>query len=202
MSRIGEAYMALLREWTTRAGKPWPVQFNHSAGLNVRSRSDCTDVLENLTPPLQLKAGNQKPVSMAMAALFDNKLFNYPYKDEVRAVALKRTSRGITEHMFKTYDYALVFTGRDYETTLRIRQALLTKGGSSLVPRGKCRVIHLGSYLGDDGKTVEITPPAKEADGTDSRPKYNKTVSLIKMSMKAFLKNELGWVQPPQGAAG
>jgi hypothetical protein len=201
MSRIGEAYVSLLRDWTARTGNQWPVKLDHSAGLNVRNGSDCAELLENLTPPLKLKPGNQKPVWTAMAALFDNKLFDYPYKDEIRDTALRRTSRGITEQMFKRYDFVLVFTGRDYETTLRIRQALVNKGGQSLVPRGKCRVVHLGSYLGEDGKTVDIIPPAKEADGTDSRVKYNKTVSLVKMSTKAFLKIELGWEQPSKGTA-
>jgi hypothetical protein len=201
MSKVGEAYVHLLQEWTIRTGNQWPVQIDHSAGIGVRNGSDCAGMLESLTPPIKLQQGNQKPNWTAMAALFDNKLFNYPYKDEVRNTALRRTSRGITEQMFKKYDFVLVFTGRDYETTLRIRQALVKKGGQSLVPKGRCRVIHLGSYLGDDSKTVEILPPAKDADGTDSRVKYNKTVSLIKMSTKAFLKKELRWVQPLQGAA-
>jgi hypothetical protein len=202
MSRVGADYMSLLREWTTRTENRWPVHHIHSAGLGVKSRSDCTDVLESLKPPLKMIQGNQKPNETAMAALFDNKLFNYPYKDEIKNMALKQTSRGITQNMFKTYDYILVFTGRDYETVIRIKEALTTKGGQSLVPRRKCRVVHLGSYLGEDGKTVQITPPAPKADGTTDRVKFNKTVSLIKLSTKTFLKNELGWVQPPKGAAG
>jgi hypothetical protein len=202
MSRVGADYVSLLREWTTRTENRWPVRLVHSAGLNVKSRSDCTDVLESMKPPLKMLQGSQKPNGTAMAALFDNKLFNYPYKDEIREAALKRTSRGIAQNMFKTYDFILVFTGRDYETVIRIKEALMAKGGQSLVPKRKCRVVHLGSYLGEEGKTVEIIPPAKNKDGTNDRVKFNKTVSLIKMSTKSFLKTELGWVQPPKGAAG
>jgi hypothetical protein len=195
-SRVAEAYVQLVREWTVRTDGHWRIKLNHSAGLTVERRSDCTNVLESLTPPLKMIPGNEKPNWTAMAALFDNGLFSYPYKKVVRDAALSRMSRGVSENLFNTYDFILVFTGREYENLIRLKQALSVNGGASRVPKGKCRIIHLGSYLSKGGKPVEIFPARKNPDGTHSRENWNKTVSNIKMATKVFLKREMSWVQP------
>ncbi|KAF2429002.1 hypothetical protein EJ08DRAFT_591503 [Tothia fuscella] len=195
-SRVAEAYVKLVQEWTVRTHGDWRIKLDHSAGLGVRNGSDCMGALESIKPALTLRPGNDKPNETAMAALFDNKLFNHPYKKVIRDTALTRTSRGVTEKLFKTYDFVLVFSGRDYEAVAKLKQALTEKGGVSLVPKGKCRVIQVGSYLAKNGKPVDIWPARKNADGTHSRETWNSTVSNLKIAIKAFLKSELGWVQP------
>jgi protein-tyrosine-phosphatase len=195
-SKVAEAYTKLLGEWTTRAGGAWRIKFAHSAGFMVRNRSDCSGVLENFRPPLDkpIKAGKVPPNCTAMAALFDNGLFNYPYKTTIRDATLSQRSRGLGQDLFSKYDFILVFTGREYENLLRLKKALIEKNGKTAAPKGKGRILHLGSYLSKDGKTIEIVDAPKDKNGKDSRANWNKTVANIKMSIKLFLKRELGWV--------
>ena len=89
-------------------------------------------------------------------------------------------SRGINENIFKTYDYILVFVGREYASLQQFREVLVSSKGKEM--NGKARVLHLGAYLGKPSKTVEITDAAKEKDGLQSRANWNKTTSQIKVS--------------------
>ena len=82
-SKVAEAYTKLLREWTVRTGGTWPVRFAHSAGIRVKNRSDCVDVIQTLKPPVDMSAGGYSPLKIAMDSVFDNKFFNYPYKKDV-----------------------------------------------------------------------------------------------------------------------
>lgn len=197
-SKVAEAYINLLREWTTSASGEWRIKFAHSAGMMVQNRGDCNSVLESFRPPLTMpmKAGNLPPNWTAMAALFDNGLFNYPYKTTIRDATLSQRSRGLKQDLFSKFDFILVFTGREYENLLRLKKALIEKNGNAAAPKGKGRILHLGSYLSKDGKTVEILDAQKDKDGKDIRANWNKTVANIKLSIKPFLKRELGWVQP------
>lgn len=84
-SKVAEGYTKLLREWTVLTGGSWAVRFAHSAGLRVRARSDCVEVLQNLKPSFTMSAGASSPSPAALASLFDNKFFNYDYKPGIIA---------------------------------------------------------------------------------------------------------------------
>lgn len=202
-SRVAEAYMQLIREWTIRSKGTWHVKDVHSAGLMVKSQSDCVEVLQKLQPPLKqhFLPGGEKPTWTGMASLFDNSFFNYPYKKNVRDKALVAKSRGIRQNIFSEYDWILVFTGRESENLLRLKKALIDKNGKGAAPKGKGRVLHLGGYLGRKGESREIVNASKNKDGTESRENWNKTTASIKMAIRWFLRRELDWVQPAKGAA-
>ena len=83
--------------------------------------------------------------------------------------------------MFKYYDFILVFTGREYENLLSLREALVQANGPSIAPPGKGRMIHLGAYLDRKNKPVEIVDAPKGNDGKPSRANWNATTSQIKV---------------------
>ncbi|KAI0805409.1 hypothetical protein GGR55DRAFT_655011 [Xylaria sp. FL0064] len=195
-SRVAEAYTKLLREWTVRTGGKWPVAFAHSAGFFVEDRSDCINVLKRLNQqsPQEFTRWSGPPLEVAMAALFENKWFNYPYKAQIKDAMMAQRSRGITKNIFKV-DYVLVFTRREYNNLLQLRKALLGLYGTSTVPEGKGRIVHLGQYL-VQGKTRDIYDAMKDSNGNLSRENWNKTVGQIKTAVKGFLKEELNWKRP------
>lgn len=201
-SLIAEAYINLLRGWTLGTGGRWMVQVAHSAGFFVRSRSEVADTISGmkvLYPSYQLgiKEGFSPPNPTALAALFDNKLFNYPYKQDTKKSIESRLSRGITKNIFKTYDYVLVFTDREEHNLIRLRQLLINNNGRDAVTANrKGKVMHLGRYLSSDRALREIVKPTNEGD----RDQWNAKVDQIKTSVKAFLTRELDWKQPLKGA--
>lgn len=201
-SVVAEAYTKLLAEWTVRTGGDWRVKVAHSAGFFTRSRSDVVDSINGiqfLHPSYQLgiKEGKAPPQPTSLAALFDNKLFDHPYKQDVKQEIEFRRSRGITKTIFKTYDYILVFTDREEDNLIRLRKLLInTNGKDAVTARRKGKVMHLGRYLTTDGARREIVAPKNDGD----RDQWNAKVSQIKTSIKAFLKGELDWSQPPKGA--
>jgi protein-tyrosine-phosphatase len=201
-SRVAEAYVQLVREWTTRTQGDWRVKTCHSAGMMVKSHSDCIAVLEGLQPPLKqtFMGGGVKPNWTGMATLFDSPFFNYPSKNEIRDIALSRGSRGIRQNIFSEYDFILVFTGRENENLTRLKKVLVEKNGKDAAPKGKGRVLHLGAYLGAKGEIREIVDAPKNKDGTDSKENWNKTTAAIKLAIKSFLKRELDWAQPAKQA--
>ncbi|KAI3390382.1 hypothetical protein diail_9877, partial [Diaporthe ilicicola] len=199
---VAEAYTKLLREWTVRAGGDWRVKVAHSAGFFVRSRSEVVDTINGLKfshPSYQLNIanGNAPPQPTPLAALFDNKLFDYPYKNDIMKEVESKRSRGISKTIFRAYDYILVFTDRDEDNMVRLRKTLVNSQGKGTVtakPRG--RVMHLGRYLTPDGMRKEIVTPKNDVD----REQWNAKVAQIKTAVKAFLKKELDWKQPPPGS--
>ncbi|KAI1369461.1 hypothetical protein F5Y08DRAFT_293356 [Xylaria arbuscula] len=199
-SRVAEAYTKLVREWTVRTGGISPVSFVHSAGFFAEDRSDCNDVLKrlDLQSTMEFSRLNRPPLEVAMAALFENKYFNYPYKAQIRQAMMAQRSRGVTKNIFKV-DYILVFTRREYNNLLQLRKALSGLYGATAVPEGKGHIIHLGQYLAQ-GKTVEILDAMKDNNGNPSRENWNKTVGQIKTAVKGFLKEELNWKQPERFA--
>ncbi|KAI1265991.1 hypothetical protein F5Y18DRAFT_384195 [Xylariaceae sp. FL1019] len=201
-SRVAEGYTKLLREWTERTGGRWPVKFAHSAGFFVENRSDLIGVLSTLDlrwpESHNFSQGNKPPVEVPMSALFDSKFFNYPYKAQVRSAMMAQMSRGITKNIFKV-DYVLVFTRREYKNLALLRKTLLSLYGTTVVPEGKGMIVNLGHYLGQ-GKKREILDAKKEEHNNFSRENWLVTISDIKMAIKAFLKQELDWIQPEPGA--
>jgi len=81
-SKVAEAYMKLVREWTVGTGGKWRIRFTHSAGMKVKARCDCVNMLENLKRPMEMRDGNQVPDKTALESLFDNQYFvswrNFP----------------------------------------------------------------------------------------------------------------------------
>lgn len=84
--------------------------------------------------------------------------------------------------MFKTYDFILVFTGREYENLLLLKKALVQANGSGIAPADKGRIIHLGAYLEKKNTPLEIVDAPKGEDGKASRASWNATTSMIKVS--------------------
>ena len=83
-SKIAEGYVKLVREWSVRTGGTWRIKCAHSAGMRVRNRSDCSEMLTGLKPPVPISDGNRRPNETAMISLFDNKYFDYPYKAGIK----------------------------------------------------------------------------------------------------------------------
>ncbi|EON98835.1 hypothetical protein UCRPA7_5629 [Phaeoacremonium minimum UCRPA7] len=198
-----EALTKLLREWTVRTGGDWRIKLIHSAGFFVKSRSEVTDIIDGLkyTYPsykMGLSEGNAKPKAVASAAVFDNKLYDYPYKKAIQEEISARRSRGLSKDVFKTYDYIIVFTSREHDNMVKLRKALTARDGKEAAPKGMGRVLHLGHYLTLDGIPREIVDAPKNKDGTESRDNWNWKVSQMKTAIKGFLKQEMRWTQPPQ----
>jgi hypothetical protein len=143
-------------------------------------------------------AGEKAPKDVALAALFDNKFFNYSYKEKIKQSIKQQTSRGLTHSAFLKYDYLVFFNYSDMASMERLKHAVLDKHGDKAVAKGKAEPILLGKY--GKSKWSEIWEPSKQKDGSLSRQDWNRTVSNIKISFKGFLKKELAWVQPPKGA--
>jgi hypothetical protein len=97
-SKVAEAYANLLREWTVRTGGQCRVNTAHSAGIQVRDRSDCVDYLEKLKTPVPMSSGNKPPLDIAMASVFDNKYFDYPYKAAIKDQMAKVRRLYLMEH--------------------------------------------------------------------------------------------------------
>ncbi len=198
-SVVGEAVAKLIGLETQLAGRDWRVAKIHSAGFFVKNRSDVVDVVSSLDysyPSWKkpISNGGQAPQEVALAAVFDNKSYNYPFKEKTRSALVKHQSRGMTKDTFKRYDFILVFTNRDHDNTVKLKQALRSTAGETLVVKNKGRIVHLGAYLRKDGPPKEIAIPKKNADGTDSRYHWNGKVAEIKTAIKAFLKQEMKWV--------
>jgi hypothetical protein len=143
---------------------------------------------------------------MAMAAVFDNKLYEYPFKQDVKTEVTARTSCGMRKDMFTRFDFIVVFALREHDNMVKLREAVrkrvAAEGG--VLPRGKGRVLQLGAYLSRrrDGGVREILTPQVTKDGKKNRENWNWKVSEIKTALKAFLKREMDWEQPDDKGAG
>jgi hypothetical protein len=200
---VAEAFVKLLGGLTLVAKRQWRISIAHSAGFFVKNRSNCADVVENLEYSYKsfkrpLEDGAKAPSALALAALFDNKSYDYPFKADIRDAMTARRSRGLRKDVFKQYDFIIVFTNRDHDNMIKLKEALRKEDGSVASARGKGRVLHLGTFLADNsgGPPREITTPPKKAGSTVSRNDWNRKVAEIKTAVKAFLKQEMGWTHP------
>lgn len=101
--------------------------------------------------------------------------------------------------MFKTYDFVVPFTNREYDNLVRLSKALVARDGKDAVTGGgKGPVIHLGAYLTLDGIPREIL--AAKGVWNSSREMWNVRCSQIRTAIKQFLTKEMGWQQPKPGA--
>ena len=162
----------------------------------MKSRGDIVEEQESIKLPMV--EGGKAPSAVALDALFDNKLFNYPYKEKIRLSTNRQRSRGLTKVTFLTYDYIILFNHNDSVRIQKLKATLRKKFGNKAVQKGKGKTILLGEY--GTSKYDEIWDPPRADGKTQSREDWNRTVSNIKVSFKGFLKEEMDWIQPSPGA--
>lgn len=189
---------------TIMAGAVWCVTNVHSAGFFCKKGNDYTSLIENLdykvgSYKLAMSKGGQPTNDVAIAAVFDNKSFAQIgkfQKETVQKQITSRVSQGIKRDVFKTYDFIIVFTNREHDNMIKLKQAVIASEGKDAASKAKGRVVHLGRYSTKDGTMKEIVDPPKNKDGTQSRDEWNKKVAQLKMAIRRFLEKELGWTIP------
>ncbi len=200
-SVIAASLMDLLKGWTLQTRGDWRIQQTHSAGFFVKKQCSCVGEIETLdfsqkTYKKLMAWGGTPAKKVAVAALLDNKSYDYPFKKTVREALAARRSRGLSRNVFKDYDFIIVLTSREHDNMVALKKALVAKDGKDAAPRGKGRVLHLGRYLAQDNIPTEIYDPSPNEDGSDSRENWNRKVSQLKTAIKAFLREEMSWSQP------
>ncbi|KAH8897863.1 hypothetical protein GQ53DRAFT_803026 [Thozetella sp. PMI_491] len=199
---VSEYLTKLMKEWTQRTGGDWRIKNINSAGFFVKHRAGYLDLIEELeykkpSHKLALRNGDSAPNKVVVDAVFDNKAFDYPFKQKYHQALMKADSKGIPKNIFKSNDFILVFTERERENMLRLRKAVLARDGAEAVPKGKGRVVHLGTYVKvSSGNVLPFEDVPKNDDGSFSREKWNTKVSELKLAIKRFLKKEMKWKQP------
>jgi hypothetical protein len=143
-SVVSQAYAELVREWSIRTGNPWRIARIHLAAICVKARGDLIDVQQSLG--IKLLPGGKSLRGVALAALFDNHLFNYPYKEKIKQSVKQQTSRGLTQLIFFKYDYLILFNYSDIARIERLKDAVLNKSGGKARPKHKAKIILLGKY--------------------------------------------------------
>jgi hypothetical protein len=189
-SKVAEAYCRLLTQWTRKAGGEWKLNKTHSAGILPQTKSAYATELVALGT--KMIHGGRQPTQVAMDSLFDNKWFEYPYKNVIKEQVSHSKSRGLAPRLFSVYDYIVVFTKGHEVKMIKLREMITEKHGNSARPKGKGKIVLLGDYL--TGK-----PGSEIFEPNETRENWNRSTSVIKGSIKSFLKKELKWVQPPLG---
>ncbi|AEO70963.1 e202bf29-9545-4954-8e64-25cf408e789f [Thermothielavioides terrestris] len=207
-SVVAEALLKLFRQLTLKDRGDWPIAVVESAGFFVKAGSDCVDLIDGLNYSFEsfkkpLIAGGQTPGKVPLAAVFDNKWCDFPFKRDVQTELAAHSSRGMRRDMFARFDFIAVFTRREHDNMIKLR-AQVTADGTAAVPRGKGRVVQLGAYLTRPGGVVrEILYPLKNGDGSKDREAWNRKVAEIKTALKKFLEQEMDWKQQlGSGTAG
>ncbi|KAK4202785.1 hypothetical protein QBC40DRAFT_275688 [Triangularia verruculosa] len=200
---IAESLLALFRELTlmSKSNTPWRIPTISSAGFFVKSSSDLVPVISSLNysyPSWKLNMATGGPgvgpKPEALRAVFDNNWANYPFKSVIRSQMSSRPSVGITKDMFEKYDYIFVFTKRDHDNMVKLKEAVtaITK------KRQKARVLHLGMYIGGEILYPKLVcgEGTKEEIEQMNRHEWNKKVAEIKTALKGFLRQEMRWQMP------
>ncbi|KAK4040616.1 hypothetical protein C8A01DRAFT_35380 [Parachaetomium inaequale] len=206
-SVIAEALLKLLGQLTLKARGDWRIAEVHSAGFFAKRKSECVDVIDGLdysdkTFRLPWRSSSKSPDAMALSAVFDNKWADYPFKEDIRNEITERTSRGMMKNVFSRFDFVFVFTIRDHDNMIKLKDALLKKEGADAAPRCKGRVLQLGTYLAQKrGQVQEILHPLEKKDPKKDREGWNKQVSEIRTALKGFLKQEMKWTPPDDKSA-
>ncbi|KAK3293820.1 uncharacterized protein B0H64DRAFT_398760 [Chaetomium fimeti] len=203
-SVVAEALVKLLAQMTQRArgGGDWRIGEVSSAGFFTKRRNQAVEAIDGLdyserSFKLPWRPGGQAPDSTALAAVFDNKWADFPFKKDIRKEMLGRTSRGVPKDVFARFDFVFVFTIREHDNMVKLKEALLRKEGPGAVPRCKGRVLQLGTYLAQKrGQVREILNPVEGGDSKKNREAWNQQVSEIRTALKGFLKQEMRWVPP------
>jgi protein-tyrosine-phosphatase len=189
-SKVAEAYCRLLYQETIQNSKQSQLKMNKidSAGILPTTNASCIQELVDLGE--KLIVGDLPPNSSAMKSVFDNKSFDFPYKEDIKKKILRSRSRGLSSVLFSRFDFIVVFTKGHEVKMIKLREILLKKHGSSARSKNKGRIVLLGDYLG--GKAGGEIYEAAENN-------WPKTTATIKLSVKALLKKEMGWIKPKQG---
>ncbi|EAQ87129.1 hypothetical protein CHGG_03748 [Chaetomium globosum CBS 148.51] len=208
-SVVAEALVKLLAQLTLRArngGGDWRIGEVSSAGFFTKRKNEAAgaiDALDYSERSFQLpwRPGGAPPDATALSAVFDNRWADYPFKKDVRKEILARTSRGVPKDVFARFDFVFVFTVREHDNMVKLKEALLRREGPGAAPRCKGRVLQLGAYLAHKrGQVREILNPVeagvKSGDLKKKREAWNQQVSEIRTALKAFLKQEMRWTPP------
>ncbi|KAK4119422.1 hypothetical protein N657DRAFT_581703 [Parathielavia appendiculata] len=203
-SVVAEALVKLLGQLTLQARGEWRVDEVRSAGFFIWDKNDCIDMTSCLNYSyksyrLPWWSGGKTPNPVALAALFDNKWCDYPFKKTIGESTAAHLSSGMTRDMFSRFDFIITFTIREHDNVIKLREAVRKeaefRGGG--LPPGKAAVLQLGTYLESRRNVIrEILHPDKVADAAKHRENWNWKVAEIKLALKAFLKRELDWAQP------
>ena len=191
-SIVAQAYTQVVRSWTVRHDpSAWRISHIHSAGIFIKAQSDIINWPDSIDPQ-KMRPGATLPNQIAIAALFENRLLNSAYKDRIRDNVSQQHSRGLSKDMFSTYDYIFVFLESEVQLLEKLREHLNAKGS-------RARIVLLGKYTASQFGNNEIREPNKANQGNaiQYRGVWNERVSRIRFALKGFLKQELGWVQPP-----
>ncbi|CAJ2513102.1 Uu.00g012210.m01.CDS01 [Anthostomella pinea] len=189
-SRVAEAYTKMLKSWalenptsgTEKGAVAWPIDFIHSAGLEVKNRSDCVEYTEAIVRVPNMTNGDQPPNITAMKALFAKTPSLPKTAMENQPLALWK-SRGLSRNMFRTYDYVVVFTRQDFNRLSALRDKL---GGE------KARLVILGRGRNNEIKEIQRLRH-------DDEEEWGRKIWEITVAVRGFLKREFGWTK--QGAA-
>lgn len=209
-SVIAEALLKLIGQLTLQQaakdqGKDssnWRIAQISSAGFFIKRRHGATDAVDKLdysekSFQLPWRPGGEPPHATAMAAVFDNKWADYPFKREVQGATMSRTSTGLPKDVFATFDFVVVFTMREHDNMVKLKQALSAKKGATPIPCGKGRVLQLGAYLGQKkGQVREIVNTVEGKNGKKNREAWNEKASDIRTALKGFLRQEMKWTAP------
>ncbi|KAK4180902.1 hypothetical protein QBC36DRAFT_319339 [Triangularia setosa] len=200
---IAESLLTLFRELTllSKSNTPWRISTISSAGFFIKSSSDLVPVISSLNYSypswkMDLKLGGPGvvPKPEALKAVFDNNWASYPFKNTIKSQISSRPSVGLTRDVFESYDYIFVFTKREHDNMVKLKEAVsaITK------ERQKARVLHLGMYLGGEIFYPKLVngKGAKEDVEQINRHAWNKKVAEIKTALKEFLKQEMRWQMP------
>ncbi|KAL2128605.1 hypothetical protein VTI74DRAFT_8943 [Chaetomium olivicolor] len=215
-SVVAEALLKLLGHLTCTLKSPshWPVAAVHSAGFFVRAHGDCAAAIDSLDYTFQSfrkgwTPGGESPAATGLAAVFENKwMAQYPFKKKVREEMEGRRSVGLRKDLFREWDFIVVFTRREESNLGKLKKALEggKEGNAAAAAGKKGKVVQLGSYLPPvGGMAREILYVKDTGDARKDRANWNMKVAEIKSALKAFLRRELGWVQPedtPVGGTG
>jgi hypothetical protein len=188
-SKVAEAYTRILLEWSKHIpnAKMLKVNMVDSAGIVIQNKAAYAQELIDLKTTLA--RGGNNPTTHALDSLFKNYTFQAPYKTAIEKQAYSSNARGLPANLFSTYDFIISFTKGHELKLIKLRELLVEKLGNSARPRGKGKIVLVADYVSGKEGTDLFEPE-------DTRDKWNRTTSFLKGCVRAFLKQELGWIEP------
>ncbi|GAM82444.1 hypothetical protein ANO11243_004240 [Dothideomycetidae sp. 11243] len=220
-SKVAEAYTRLLCDWTRRAGASPPLGAIDSAGLDVKhgsgikqfiepSRDRCPPDLPNYTAMLALldsidirdrgdrggggKGGQEKQQ--------ENDDHSPGAVVEIEGAVSRRMRvdlwtkclpRGVSDRLFRDYDYIIVFDDSTVARLDLLRQQLVAQFGACVAPVDMGRIVQLHRYSSDVFIKACGKWPLQNLPDYESWRKTNETV---KTAIENWLKSEFGWKKP------
>lgn len=194
-SRVGAAYLKMMRRSTRSAKKDCHINNIHSAGFLVKRNSDCIELLQGLEAPSvgHYSEGLGSSATSFVQSLCDELHGKSSSKVDTAQKVTDFPAHGLKQKCFKKYDFILTFTCYQTEQLLRLKAVVEANMGKKAVKNGKGVILNLGAYLGGKGETVVIANPPLCADANEYRKRWDVTTSQIMSAVKMFLQKELGW---------